>query len=217
MTIYLVGTSHIAKESLSKVKKAIEDKKPDCVAVELDAVRFHALKNKRKRKTKVKLPILQKLIFALMQKMQERLSQETNIFPGQEMLDAISLAEKQDIPYVFIDQNINITISRLMSEMGFFSKIKFLFYLLIGFIGIPIPGIMASKEFDLNKVPEKDFIDEAMVELKAAFPAIYKVLVADRNKFMAKNIRKLGEKHDNVVVVVGAGHVKGIGKILEKE
>ena len=217
MTIYLVGTSHIAKESLLKVKKAIEDKKPDCVAVELDAIRFHALKNKKKRKTKVKLPLLQKLIFALMQKMQDRLSQETNIFPGQEMLDAISLAEKQDIPYVFIDQNINITISRLMSEMSFFSKIKFLFYLLIGFIGIPIPGIMASKELDLNKVPEKDFIDDAMVELKATFPAIYKVLVADRNKFMAKNIRKLGEKYDNVVVVVGAGHVKGIGKILEKE
>ncbi|MCK5474822.1 MAG: TraB/GumN family protein, partial [Candidatus Aenigmarchaeota archaeon] len=173
--------------------------------------------NKRKRKTKVKLPLLQKLIFALMQKIQERLSKETNIFPGQEMLDAVSLAEKQDIPYVFIDQNINITISRLMSEMGFFSKIKFLFYLLIGFIGIPFPWLMASKELDLNKVPEKDFIDEAMVELKAAFPAIYKVLVADRNKFMAKNIKKLGEKYDNVVVVVGAGHVKGIGKILEKE
>ncbi|MCK5474695.1 MAG: TraB/GumN family protein, partial [Candidatus Aenigmarchaeota archaeon] len=49
MTIYLVGTSHIAKESLSKVKKAIEGKKPNCVAVELDYVRFHALKNKRKR------------------------------------------------------------------------------------------------------------------------------------------------------------------------
>ena len=34
---------------------------------------------------------------------------------------------------------------------------------------------------------------------------------------MAKKIKELGEKYENIVVVVGAGHAKGIGKILEKE
>jgi len=215
MTIYLVGTSHIARESLKKVRAAIEEKKPDCVAVELDANRFHALKSRCKRKTELRLPLLQKLIFTLMQKLQDKIGRETNIFAGQEMLNAVKIAEEKGIPYYFIDQDISITVDRLMREMSFFAKIKFLFYLAVGFVGVPVPGLSAPAEIDLNKVPEEEFIEEAMDELKKQFPAIYKVLVLERNRHMAKNIKALGERYENVVAVLGAGHVKGIGRILE--
>ena len=103
MTIYLVGTSHIAKESLIKVKTAIEEKQPDCVCVELDATRYFALKNKQKSSTPLNIPLMQRMIFSLMKRMQDKLSRETNIFAGQEMLDAIKLAKKNKIPYYFID------------------------------------------------------------------------------------------------------------------
>ena len=53
MTIYIVGTSHVAGESVSKVKKAIAEKKPGCVAVELDMNRYMALKTREKRKGKI--------------------------------------------------------------------------------------------------------------------------------------------------------------------
>ena len=217
MTIYLVGTSHIAKESLIKVKTAIEEKQPDCVCVELDATRYFALKNKQKSSTPLNIPLMQRMIFSLMKRMQDKLSRETNIFAGQEMLDAIKLAKKNKIPYYFIDQDISVTVNRLMAKMSFFSKLKFLFFLLVGFIGIPLPGMGAPKELDLNKVPESGFIEDAMLELKKQFPSIYLVLVEERNHFMARKIKELGEKYENIVVVVGAGHAKGIGKILEKE
>ncbi|MCK4968742.1 MAG: TraB/GumN family protein [Candidatus Aenigmarchaeota archaeon] len=217
MTIYIVGTSHIAKESLKKVKKAIDEKNPDCVCVELDSTRYFALKNKNKKQVYVKIPLMQRLIFSLMKKMQDKLSRETNIFAGQEMLNAVKLAEKKEIPHYFIDQDISVTINHLMAKMSFLSKLKFLFYLGFGFVGISIPGMKGSKELDLNKVPEADFIEFAMGELKNQFPAIYSVLVLERNVYMAHKIKELGEKYDNVVVVVGAGHVMGIGKILEKD
>ncbi len=41
--IILVGTSHIAKQSIRRVKKAIEENKPDIVAVELDSKRFYSI------------------------------------------------------------------------------------------------------------------------------------------------------------------------------
>ena len=52
--LILIGTSHIAKESLREVARVIEKEKPDIVAIELDRRRFYALTQKTKRKPTVK-------------------------------------------------------------------------------------------------------------------------------------------------------------------
>ncbi|MFH1127145.1 MAG: TraB/GumN family protein [archaeon] len=212
MTIYLVGTSHIAGESLRKVKETIVEKNPQCVAVELDMNRYLALKTREKGD--VKLPILQKAIFMLLRYMQEQLSRETNILPGQEMLQACESAANVGAKVAFIDQDINVTMRRLMKRLGVFGQLKLLFYMVVGLVGIPIKGLSMSKELDLNKVPEDEFIEYAMGELKKHFPAIYEVLVEERNVVMARNLKKLGEEFDDIVAVMGAGHVKGVGELL---
>jgi len=51
----IIGTSHIAKESMEAVKHYIETKKPDIVALELDARRAHALLHNSKNKPSIKL------------------------------------------------------------------------------------------------------------------------------------------------------------------
>lgn len=213
MTIYLVGTSHIAKESLEKVKDIIFEKNPTCVAVELDMNRYMALKSREKGK-EINLPFLEKAIFSLLRSIQESLSKETNILPGQEMLDACEVAMKVGAKVAFIDQDINVTMRRLMQRLGFFGKMKLLFYLVIGMTGIPIKGLVMSKQIDLNKIPEEKFIEDAMTELKDAFPAIYDVLVDERNKVMAENLKKLSTEYEDIVAIIGAGHVKGVGQIL---
>jgi len=48
--IRIIGSSHIAKGSVNKIKKEITEKKPDIVAVELDEVRVHSLFNKQETK-----------------------------------------------------------------------------------------------------------------------------------------------------------------------
>ena len=46
--LVLVGTAHVSKASVEEVESAIEEYKPDVVAVELDEKRFEVLTNKQK-------------------------------------------------------------------------------------------------------------------------------------------------------------------------
>ncbi len=214
--IYLIGTSHIAKESLEKVEKNISDKKPELVAVELDLARLQGLIHKKKGK--IRLPLFQKVIVLLLQKMQETLSKETGILPGQEMLEAVGHAKKADARVALIDQRINVTINNLMKAMGLKEKAKLMAYLALGFLGLGASKVLpAEKGIDLNKIPEDEFIEYAMEYMKSSFPSIYKVLVADRNWYMAHNLMKLSENFDTIIAVVGAGHVKGMKKLLEDD
>ena len=216
--IYLIGTSHIAKESLDKVDHSISGIKPDLVAVELDLARLKGLQ--QNKKGKMKLPIIQKIIMLLLQKMQETLSKETGILPGQEMLDAVRHAKKADSRVALIDQRIDITINKLMRAMGLKEKFKLISYMIFGLLGIgasKVVPVKAGKSVDLNKIPEDEFIDMAMGYMEASFPSIYKVLVADRNWFMAHNLMKLSADFENIVAVVGAGHVKGMRELLEND
>ncbi len=214
--IYLIGTSHIAKESLEKVDKNISEKKPDLVAVELDLARLQGLMHKKKGK--IRLPLFQKVIVMLLQKMQDTLSKETGILPGQEMLDAVRHAKKAEARVALIDQRIDVTISKLMKAMGLKEKAKLMAYLIMGFLGIGASKMLpAEKGIDLNKIPEDEFIEYAMEYMESIFPSIYKVLVSDRNWYMAHNLMKLSSSFDTIIAVVGAGHVRGIKELLEKE
>ncbi|MCK4809228.1 MAG: TraB/GumN family protein, partial [Candidatus Aenigmarchaeota archaeon] len=153
--IYLIGTSHIAKESLEKVEMNISGRKPDLVAVELDLARLQGLIHKKKGK--IQLPLFQKVIVLLLQKMQDTLSKETGILPGQEMLDAVRHAKKADAQVALIDQKINVTISKLMKAMGLAEKAKLMAYLVLGFLGLGASKVLpAEKGIDLNKIPEDE-------------------------------------------------------------
>lgn len=209
MTVYFVGTSHIAQESIEKINKTIKKVKPTCVAVEIDLDRYVALKNQKKGK--VEGPFFQKTIFILLQSLQEKLAKETGIFAGKEMLEAVELAKKNRSKVAFIDQPINITFSRMMKRMSFFEKTKLIAYLLLGVVGLPFIGM---KKIDLRKIPSERFIEEATSELRKKFPTIYQVLVLERDAYMASCLKYLSKKYKKIVAVVGAGHVKGIKKNL---
>jgi len=217
MTIYIVGTSHIAGESVSKVKKAIAEKKPGCVAVELDMGRYAALKSRDNGNGKIEMPLLQKAIFLVLRHVQKQLSKETNILPGEEMLAACECASEVGAKVAFIDQDINVTLGRLMKKLGVFGQLKLLLYMGVGILGIPVKGLVMSKEIDLNKVPDDEFIEYAMGEFRKHFPSVYEVLVVERNHVMGRNLRKLGDEFEDVVAVMGAGHVKSVGKLLESD
>ena len=46
--LYILGTSHISKDSIKQVDSFISDNKPDIVAIELDKRRFYAMLNESK-------------------------------------------------------------------------------------------------------------------------------------------------------------------------
>ena len=72
------------------------------------------------------------------------------------------------------------------------------------------------KTLDLTRVPDEETIDILLEEVKKRYPGIYKVLIGDRNKILAKNLYNLKEKYNNkkILAILGAGHKKGVEKIL---
>jgi len=49
----IIGTSHIARESIEEVRNTIFKEKPDIIALELDRKRLYALMHKKKEKLSI--------------------------------------------------------------------------------------------------------------------------------------------------------------------
>jgi pheromone shutdown protein TraB len=77
---------------------------------------------------------------------------------------------------------------------------------------------LGAQSFSLNSIPNQDLILDLMKKVKNIYPSVYKILVHDRNKFMATNLHNIMLKNPdkNILAVVGAGHVPGMIELLKK-
>jgi pheromone shutdown-related protein TraB len=216
--IILVPTSHVAKQSLKKVKEVIEKEKPDCVAVELDMNRYSAMKEQEKTSSLEALKTLGFMTFLLywvLKKLQSWLGKKLGILPGSEMIQAVDVARKAGIKVALIDRDMRITLMRVKS-ISWKEKTKLLLFL---FKGLTIDYFLLKirkdgKAIDLNKVPPKELIEQAMEVMKKEFPQLYKVLVKERDEFMASRLKDMSSKFEKIVAVTGAGHTEGLQKLL---
>lgn len=217
--IILVPTSHIARQSLDKVREVIDKEKPDCVAVELDMSRYTAMKEEEEASSWEILRALGFMTFFLywvLRHLQSWLGKKLGILPGSEMLKAIEIAREANIKVALIDRDISITLVRLRS-ITWKEKAKLILYL---FKGLTIDYILLKirkdvRAIDLSKVPPKEMIDQAMDMMKKEFPQLYSVLVRERDEFMAARLRDMSLKFSKIVVVVGAGHAEGLKRLIE--
>lgn len=215
--LVFLGTSHIAKQSLKEVKKCIEDEKPDIIALELDEKRMIALAKMVPRKIEfriIKNVGLKGFLFSLFGAWAERkLGKLVGVSPGSEMKQAIKIAKKQKIKIALIDQDIEITLKRLSQLITWEEKRNFL-------IDILKAMFLRKKEieFDLTKVPDKKIIKKLTNKLRERYPNIYKVLILERNKVIAENIRKLMNSNPNkkILVILGAGHIDEVFELLKE-
>jgi pheromone shutdown protein TraB len=225
--LVIVPTSHIAAESMKHIRDAIEKEKPDCVAIELDEMRYKALKEEKKGSTMeaikaMGLPTF--VIFSLLKRMQQKLGGMVGIMPGSDMLTAIEEAEKRSITVAFIDQDIRVTAWKFKKDVTFREKFRMFSYVIqagvILSVGPHLPkkkGIkIKGKTVDLTKVPEKEFIEIGLEMFFEKFPNLYRILLTERNAVMAKNLLTLAMRYETVVAVIGAGHEKGIKEALEE-
>ncbi|MFH1445636.1 MAG: TraB domain-containing protein [Nanoarchaeota archaeon] len=217
--VIFVPTSHIAEQSLIAVQHAIEKENPDCVAVELDKNRYYTLKSQFKSSNMEALKTLGVITFFIyffMKSIQSWLGAKVGIFPGTEMISAVDESVKRKIPVVFIDQDVRATFFKI-KNIPKKEKLKLLWFLIKVPVIIPLSKFFkSSKKIDLRKVPSKEIISEAMQLFEDEFPVFYKILVTDRNIYMANNVKKLLERFDSIVVVIGAGHYVGMKEILSR-
>jgi pheromone shutdown protein TraB len=196
----LLGTSHIAQQSLDQVKEDIENIKPDIVALELDKNRLFALISGKRRKPK--MGDIKAIGY-----IEKRLGKMVGVKPGSEMVLAFNLAKKKKLKVALIDQDVGITLKKLSKALTFREKFNFLVDLFKGII-------LRKKEidFDLTKVPTEKIIKDMMLKVKDRYPNFYKVLVVDRNRFMARKLAGLMSYYPDskILAIVGAGHTKEI-------
>jgi pheromone shutdown protein TraB len=195
----IIGVAHVF-DLAAQIEKIILDKRPDVVCVELDRARYLALKH---RTPKVKLMLPYKLLALFQQKIAAKYGTRV----GQEMLTAVETATKLNISIEFIDMDSVYIFATLWKSMSLAEKLKFL-------LG-SIFGLFVKKE-ELEKELKKfeSSYDQYMQMFGTEFPTVKKILIDERNQYMATMLRRLCEKHQRVLAIVGEGHVKGLKALL---
>ena len=207
--LIIIGTSHIAKESLLEVESVILRERPEVVALELDKARYYSLISKERRKAglrELRVIGIKGFVFAkLGEYAEKKLGKSVGMNPGDEMIKAAESATEIKARIALIDQKIEITLKNFSKEITWKEKYRF--------VEDIIKGIFSKKNrmnIDLNKVPEKELIEHLLKTTKKRYPNFYKVLVEDRNKYMAKKLDGLMKNYTKIVAVVGAGHEEEI-------
>ncbi|MBW2965502.1 TraB/GumN family protein [Candidatus Woesearchaeota archaeon] len=221
--LILIGTSHIAKQSLEEVERVVKDKKPDIIALELDKKRFYALTQKKTRKIglkDIKRIGLKGFIFNMIGAWVERkLGKYVGVKPGSEMLKAIELAKKNKSKIALIDQDIEITLQRLSNAITWREKWHFIVDILKGvFLRKSELKKLGIERLDLTKVPSKKLIKRLTNEVKKRYPGVYRVLVEERNEVMGTNLSRLMDENPEKLIlgVIGAGHEDEMLKLIKK-
>jgi len=217
--IILVGTAHISKDSVEEVKKVIEKYKPDIVAVELCKRRHDAITKKDQWENTPITSLLKSnnaylmLAQTFLSSIQRRLGKEYGVEPGSEMIAALNEAKKRNLKVALIDRDISITLKRAWKKMGIREKFRLTWEFLKAILGYDEEEL---EELDLKELMNQDVISSMMEEFGEIAPSASTVLIHERDEYIAKKILDESKK-GKVVAVVGAGHIQGIKKHLEKK
>jgi pheromone shutdown-related protein TraB len=217
--VILVGTAHISEDSVKEVREAIEKYKPDIVAVELCQKRYEALTEKDKwentpvtsllKSNKAYLMLAQTFLASI----QRRLGKEYGVEPGSEMIAALDEAKRHSLKVALVDRDISVTLKRAWRKMGIREKFRLSWEFLKALVGYDEEEL---EKIDLKELMKEDVISSLMKEFSDIAPSISTVLIDERDRYIAKKIFDESRK-GRVVAVVGAGHLEGIKKHLEKK
>jgi pheromone shutdown-related protein TraB len=205
----IVGTAHISRQSANLVKEVIENERPDTVCVELDEKRYKSLSEKKRwenldLKTIIREKQLSTLIMNLvLASYQKKLGEKLGVEPGAELLQATQTAKELNLPIELCDREVRVTLKRAWHSMNFWQKLKFL-------TG-GLAGLFEKQELTEEKLAElrsKDVLTEMMEELGKAMPVLKRVLIDERDTYLAEKTKQAAG--NKIVTVVGAGHVNGI-------
>lgn len=210
-----IGTSHIAQTSLKKVKEEIAHLHPAIVALELDQSRLHTLLHPTENR-KITLAFVRAVgakgaAFAYLASWaQRKLGSMIGTTPGGEMLAAYKEAQLVGSRVALIDQEITMTLQRLSRALSWKEKARFAIDVIRGFFE-------KNEKIDLRSVPEDALVETLLSQVKHRYPNVYRVLVTERNKFMAAKLCALmTQSSDQIVAVMGAGHVKHVNVLVQK-
>ncbi|QKT04823.1 TraB/GumN family protein [Ectothiorhodospiraceae bacterium 2226] len=215
----LVGTAHVSRASAEEVRAEIVGGEYDAVAVELCENRYQSL---------VKPEALARMdLFEVVRSgkagmvaaslalgaYQQRLAEQFGIEPGAEMRAAIESANAQDLPILLVDRDVGVTLKRVYRSLPWWQR----FGLISGLFGSLFSREKVTEE-EIERLKEGDILETTFAEFAQRSGAMYETLIDERDQFMSARLREEAEANGyrHVLVVIGAGHLKGLAAYLER-
>jgi len=199
--ITLVGVGHVFVIS-EQVRAMILSRRPEVVCLELDPARYSALLS-RDRGSRGRVPVQ----YMLLARIQRRLASKYGSEAGSEMLAAANAAKEVGAKVALIDMDAAKVFRRLWKEMTLREKFELVFGSLV--------GLVASKDSVEKELERYEGQEAAYMEaVGAEFPSVKRVLIDERNAYMADRIASIASKHGSVLAVVGDGHMDGLVEAL---
>lgn len=214
-TYVLVGTAHISRESAALVEQVIAAEQPDGVCIELDPRRYEALAHRTRLegldlkaviRDRQLAPLLLNLLLASYQK---QLGGALGVVPGSELLAAAQAAERLGVPVHLCDRDVRVTLRRAWAALSWWRKAE----LVAALAGAAFEAPQLDEE-ELRRLRQQDVLSRLMAELGTAFPALKRVLIDERDAYLAARLR--ATPGARLVAVVGAGHVAGMADALRR-
>ena len=142
----VVGTAHVSQESVDRVETAIEEDRPDIVAVELDQGRYDQMQGETPDDIDARSllegnTIFQFLAYWMLSYVQSRMGDRFDIEPGADMRAAIETAEAQGLGVALVDRDIQVTIQRLWKRMTTAEKLRMVGQLALGVAAPLVVGV----------------------------------------------------------------------------
>lgn len=213
---FLVGTAHVSLESVEDVRRTVEIVRPDSICVELCPARHQAMTRRDdwKRMDIYKVIKEGKAVFLMVQLVLQafyrKIGDKLGVQPGAEMMEGVRLAGETGATLVLADRDVQVTLKRVWGFLGFWKKFQLLSQLLT--------SIFVDEDVDkalIEDMKKKDQLAAIMGSFGENFPQIKERLIDERDIYLAQKIRKA--PGENIVAVVGAGHVPGMQKYFGQE
>ena len=129
--------------------------------------------------------------------------------PGAELLAAVETAKAASIEVALVDRDIQVTMKRAWKKMKWRERFRLLFSLFGDEEEL-------DEDVDLEEMlADSDLLSSMMDELKEFSPGAGEVLIDERDRYIAAKIMK-SKTDGKMLVVVGAGHLKGIARTLDE-
>ncbi len=215
--VTLLGTAHVSRASADRVRELLANGEYDSVAVELCPSRYNALIDpdalaqmdlfKVVREGRAPTVAASLALGAY----QQRLAEQFGIEPGQEMREAIKAARDGHRPVLLIDREIGITLKRVAHNVSWWKR--------LGLMGGLMASILSRQEVDeeeIERLKEGDVLESTFAQFADQQRDLYDPLIDERDRYMAARIREevRREGHEDVLAVMGAGHVRGVARYL---
>lgn len=202
----LIGTGHVL-DIASKVAGAIQALRPDHVFVELDPGRLRALEARRAGKEP---PVPGGWLQKRMHAFQESVASEYGVRAGDEMLAAVHAGFQVGAKVTLVDRPIKDTLDQVTRQVSWPEKLR-----LLGMMAGGAIKSLWSRQSTRDMV-ERELADynadpaATMGQLKRRFPTIHRVIIAERDEWMAQRIQGALADGGAGIAVVGDGHIGGM-------